>query len=46
MPVREGELMELQPVDEIIDRHRAEPSALIQVLLDIQKEMSWLSRGA
>ena len=33
-------------VDEIIDKHNAEPSSLIQVLLDIQHENSWLPREA
>jgi len=33
-------------VDEIIDRHDGEPSALIQVLLDIQAENHWLPRAA
>lgn len=33
-------------VDSIIDRHGAEPSALIQVLLDIQSGYRWLPREA
>jgi NADH-quinone oxidoreductase subunit E len=34
--------MELERVDGIIERHGADPSSLIQVLLDIQKENQWL----
>lgn len=33
-------------VEEIIDRHQAEPRALIQILLDIQKERNWLPPAA
>jgi len=33
-------------VDQIIDRYGANKEALIQILLDIQKEYRWLSRGA
>lgn len=33
-------------VDGIIDRHGAEPSSLIQVLLDIQREFRWLPKEA
>ena len=33
-------------VDEIIDRYGAEPSFLIQVLLDIQMENHWLPEPA
>lgn len=38
--------MELEYVDRIIERHDAEPSSLIQVLLDIQSEMNWLPKEA
>jgi NADH-quinone oxidoreductase subunit E len=38
--------MDLANIDRIIDRHRAEPSSLIQVLLDIQKENRWLPKQA
>jgi NADH-quinone oxidoreductase subunit E len=38
--------MDLGRIDEIIDRHHAEPSSLIQVLLDIQKENHWLPAAA
>jgi NADH-quinone oxidoreductase subunit E len=34
--------MEIDRIDEIIDAHAAEPSALIQILLDIQAERHWL----
>ncbi len=36
----------LERVDAIIDRHGAEPSALIQVLLELQGELHWLPREA
>ena len=38
--------MDIQQVDQIIDRHNGEASALIQVLLDIQSEARWLPREA
>ena len=38
--------MELKDVDRIIDQHGGEPSALIQVLLEIQQENHWLPREA
>ena len=38
--------MENDRIDQIIDRHQGESSALIQVLLDIQSENHWLPRGA
>lgn len=34
--------MDKSKIDQIIDRHQAAPSALIQILLDIQKENHWL----
>jgi len=34
--------MDNERIDRIIDRHRGEASALIQVLLEIQKENNWL----
>jgi len=34
--------MNAERIDGIVDRHRAEPSALIQVLLEIQAEQHWL----
>jgi len=33
-------------IDQVIDSHGAAPSALIQVLLDIQSENSWLPKEA
>jgi NADH-quinone oxidoreductase subunit E len=38
--------MDIGQVDQIIDRHGAEPSALIQVLLEIQRENHWLPQEA
>ena len=38
--------MDIARIDQIIDKHDAEPSALIQVLLEIQSENSWLPKGA
>ena len=35
-----------QMVDRIIDKHEGEPSNLLQILLDIQSENSWLPREA
>ena len=36
--------MELQRVDEIIDRYQGEQGTLIQLLLDIQSEFNWISK--
>lgn len=36
--------MEQERIDQIIDKHHGEPSALIQILLDIQAENHWLPR--
>jgi NADH-quinone oxidoreductase subunit E len=38
--------IELDRIDRIIDHHGAEPSSLIQVLLDVQREDHWLSKEA
>ncbi len=38
--------MELKDVDRIIDKHGGEPSSLIQVLLEIQRENHWLPEEA
>ncbi len=38
--------MEMDRIDQIVDRYRAEPSALIQVLLDIQAMFHWLPTEA
>ena len=36
--------MEIDRVDQIIDKHQGEASALIQILLDIQAENHWLPK--
>ena len=38
--------MDRDRIDQIIDKHEAEPSSLIQVLLDIQSENHWLPKEA
>ena len=38
--------MELERIDGIIDKHGGEASSLIQVLLEIQRELHWLPKGA
>lgn len=38
--------MDTARIDEILDRHQSEPSSLIQVLLEIQRENHWLPREA
>jgi NADH-quinone oxidoreductase subunit E len=38
--------MDTNRVDQIIENHQAEPSSLIQVLLDIQSEHHWLPKEA
>ena len=38
--------MDIKRIDEIIDKHNADPSSLIQVLLQIQSENHWLPREA
>jgi NADH-quinone oxidoreductase subunit E len=38
--------MNIERVDQIIDKHKSEASSLIQVLLDIQGENRWLPREA
>ena len=38
--------MELAKVDEIIDKYPAQPSVLIQLLLDIQSECNWIPKEA
>lgn len=40
------EAMDKDRIDQIIDKHQAEASSLIQVLLDIQSENRWLPREA
>ena len=39
-------VLDIDRVDEIIDRHHGEQSSLIQVLLDIQAENNWLPQDA
>ena len=36
--------MDIDRIDRIIDKHQGEASSLIQILLDIQSENSWLPR--
>ena len=36
--------METTTIDRIIDKHHADPSALIQILLEIQGEYNWLPK--
>ncbi len=38
--------MEMDKIDQIIDKHDCEASSLLQILLDIQSENSWLPREA
>ncbi len=38
--------MDKERVEQIIERHQAEPSSLIQILLDIQSEHNWLPKEA
>jgi NADH-quinone oxidoreductase subunit E len=38
--------MEIEKIDQIIDRHNGEASNLLQIMLDIQKENNWLSKQA
>jgi len=37
--------MDNDRVDQIIDKHEAEPSSLIQVMLEIQSENNWLPKS-
>lgn len=38
--------MDIERVDQIIDKHQGEASSLIQILLDIQSENRWLPKEA
>ena len=38
--------MNIARIDDIINRHHREPSALIQIMLDIQSEYNWLPKEA
>ena len=46
LPWYEIETMNNETVEQIINHHNAEPSALIEILLDIQNEYHWLPREA
>jgi NADH-quinone oxidoreductase subunit E len=46
MRSRSGISMDLSTIDRIIEQHGAEPSSLIQVLLDIQRQLHWLPNEA
>jgi NADH-quinone oxidoreductase subunit E len=37
--------MDNDRVDQIIDKHQAEPSSLIQVMLEVQSENNWLPKA-
>lgn len=37
-------MMNNDRIDQIIDKHQGQPSSLIQILLEIQKEHHWLSK--
>ena len=38
--------MDIEKIDQIIDKHQGVAGSLIQVLLDIQSECNWLSKAA
>ncbi len=38
--------MDIDKIDQIIDKHHCEASSLLQILLDIQSENNWLPREA
>ncbi len=38
--------MEIEKVDQIIEKHNGEPSSLLQIMLDIQSENNWLTKEA
>jgi len=38
--------MNIERIDQIIDKHQRTPSALIQILLEIQREYHWLPQPA
>ena len=38
--------MDIEKIDQIIDKHQCEAGSLIQILLDIQSENHWLPRKA
>ena len=39
-------VMDMDRIDQIVDKHHAEASSLIQILLDIQSENHWLPKEA
>ncbi len=39
-------VQELAKIDQVVDRYRGDKSALIQILLDIQRENNWLPKDA
>jgi NADH-quinone oxidoreductase subunit E len=41
-----GRIMDKERIDRIIDHYQADPSYLIQVMLDIQSENNWLPKEA
>ncbi len=38
--------MEIDKIDQIIDKHHSEPSSLLQIMLEIQSENNWLPKQA
>ena len=38
--------MDIERIDQIIDKHQCDPSSLIQILLEIQSENNWLPKEA
>ena len=44
MSMQKEQAMDTATIDRIIDKHQGEASSLIQVLLEIQSEYSWLPR--
>jgi NADH-quinone oxidoreductase subunit E len=36
--------MEIEKIDQIIDKHNGEPSNLLQIMLDIQSDNNWLPK--
>ena len=38
--------MEIDKIDQIIEKHHGEASSLLQIMLDIQSENSWLPKEA
>ncbi len=38
--------MEIEKIDQIIDKHQSEPSNLLQILLEIQSSNNWLPKEA